>query len=138
MRTSAAIAPSLLANTGFRSISEISGKSLTSWLTRTIRLDSASRFTGSLPRTPLSISAAWMPSSMEIASSRVAGARRNVMSLSTSTSTPPRPNATSLPKLPSVTAPTITSWPPLIICWICTPTMLALALYFFALAMIWS
>ena len=35
------------------------------------------------------------------------------MSFSTSTSTPPRPNATSLPKLPSVTAPTMTSWPPL-------------------------
>ena len=44
MRTSAAIAPSLLANTGFRSISEISGKSLTSWLTRTMMSHSASRF----------------------------------------------------------------------------------------------
>ena len=42
----------------------------------------------------------------------VAGARRKVMSFSTSTSTPPRPKATSLPKLPSVTAPTMTSWPP--------------------------
>src|SRR3978361_469692 len=54
--TESRVAPCLLANTGFRSISEISGKSLTSWLTRTIRLDSASRLTGSLPRTPLSIS----------------------------------------------------------------------------------
>ena len=58
MRTSAAIAPLAVANTGFRSSSEISGKSLTSSLTRTIRLASASRFTGSPPRTPLSISAA--------------------------------------------------------------------------------
>ena len=132
------MAPSLLAKIGFRSISEISGKSLTSWLTRTIRLDSASRLIGSLPRTPLSISAAWMPSSMERASSRVAGARRKVMSLSTSTSTPPMPNATSLPKLLSVTAPTITSWPPLIICCTCTPTTRASALYFFALAMMVS
>ena len=64
------------------------------------------------PRTPFSISAAWMPSSIDSASSSVAGARRNVMSFSTSTSTPPRPNATSLPNEGSVTAPTMTSWPP--------------------------
>ena len=60
------------------------------------------------------------------------------MSFSTSTSTPPRPNATSLPKLPSVTAPTITSWPPLSICCTWTPSILASALYFFALARIVS
>ena len=138
MRTSAAIAPLAVANTGFRSSSEISGKSFTSSLTRTIRLASASRFTGSPPRTPLSISAAWMPSSIDSASFCVAGARRKVMSFSTSTSTPPRPNATSLPKLPSVTAPTITSWPPPSICCTCTPTILASALYFLALAMMVS
>jgi hypothetical protein len=57
-----------------------------------------------------------MPSSIESASSRVTGARRKVMSFKTSTSTPPRPNATSLPKLPSVTAPMMTSWPPASIC----------------------
>ncbi len=134
MRTSAAIAPSLVANTGFRSISEISGKSLTSSLTPTMRLASASRLTASPPRTPFSISAAWMPSSIERASALVAGARRKVMSFSTSTSTPPRPNATSLPKLPSVTAPTITSWPPFSICCTWMPSILASALYFFALA----
>ena len=107
MRTSAAIAPSSPANTGFRSISAISGKSLTSCDTRTMVSCSASRLTGSPPRTPLSISAAWMPSSIEAASSCVAGARRKVTSLSTSTSTPPMPKATSLPKLSSVIAPTI-------------------------------
>ena len=49
---------------------------------------------------------------------------------------PPRPNATSLPNDGSVTAPMMTSWPPMIICCTCTPCRLALASYFFALAMI--
>jgi hypothetical protein len=138
MRTSAAMAPSLLANTGFRSSSAISGKSLTSWLTRTMVSPIASRLTASPPRTPLSISAAWMPSSMDMASSLVAGARRKVMSFNTSTSTPPRPKATSLPKLLSVMAPTITSWPPLIICCTCTPRIRASAWYFLAFSTICS
>ena len=77
-----------------------------------------------------------MPSSIDSASSRVAGASRNVMSFITSTSTPPRPNATSLPNDGSVTAPTITSWPPVSICCTCTPSRSAFASYFFALAMI--
>ncbi len=58
---------------------------------------SASRFTGSLPRTPFRIDAAPMPSSIDSASAFVAGANRNVMSFSTSTRMPPNPNATSLP-----------------------------------------
>ncbi len=60
--------------------------------------------------------AAWMPSSIDSASSLVAGARRKVMSFSTSTSTPPRPKATSLPNEPSVIEPMITSVPPTSIC----------------------
>ncbi len=61
------------------------------------------------------------------------------MSLSTSTSTPPRPNATSLPKLWSLTAPTITSCAPVgSICCTCTPLTTAPALYFFAFATIVS
>ncbi len=103
--------------------------------TFSINVASASRLTGSEPRTPFSISAAWMPSSIDSASSLVAGARRNVMSFITSTSTPPSPNATSLPNEGSVTAPTITSWPPDSICCTCTPRSVALASYFFALAM---
>ena len=91
----------------------------------TIMLASASRSTGGAPRTPRRISAAAMPSSIDSASSRVAGARRKVMSFSTSTSTPPRPKATSLPKAGSVTAPMMTSCPPVSICWTCTPSMLA-------------
>ena len=79
-----------------------------------------------------------MPSSIDSASSLVAGARRNVMSFSTSTSTPPMPNATSLPNDGSVTAPMITSCPPPIICCTCTPRMVALASYFLALATIVS
>ena len=74
------------------------------------------------------ISAAAMPSSIDSASSRVAGARRNVMSLKTSTSTPPRPNATSLPKRRSVTAPTITSWPPASFCCTWMPTIVGVGL----------
>ena len=77
-----------------------------------------------------------MPSSIDSASSRDAGASRNVMSFSTSTRMPPRPNATSLPNAGSVTAPTMTSCPPPSICWTCTPRRFAFALYFFALAMI--
>src|SRR5688572_4085215 len=138
MRTSAAVTPFAVANTGFRSISTISGKSETSFETPTIRSASAPRCTGSEPRTPFSISAAAMPSSIDSASSRVAGASRNVMSFITSTSTPPRPNATSLPNDGSVTAPTITSCPPFSICWTCTPSRSAFASYFFALAMIVS
>ena len=136
MRTSAAIAPLLLANTGFRSISAISGKSAISCETFWINAASASRLTGSAPRTPLRISAAAMPSSIDSASSFDAGARRNVMSFSTSTRMPPRPNATSLPNEGSVTAPTITSCPPCSICWIWTPSKWAFGSYFLALAMI--
>ena len=67
----------------------------------------------------------------------VAGARRNVMSFSTSTRTPPRPNATSLPNAGSVTAPMITSWPPCEhLLHLHAERCFALALYFFALAMI--
>src|SRR6185437_6595769 len=36
----------------------------------------------------------------------------------------------------SVTAPTITSWPPVSICWTCTPSSVALGSYFAAFAMI--
>ena len=125
----------LLAKTGLRSSSEISGKSLTKSLTLTIKFASASRLTGSEPRTPFSISAALMPSSMESASALVAGASRKVMSLRTSTRTPPRPKATSFPKLGSVTAPMMTSCPPWIICWTCTPKIMASALYFLAFSM---
>ena len=64
------------------------------------------------PRTPRSISAAPIPSSIDSASSAVSGASRKVTSLSTSTSTPPRPKATTLPNVGSVTAPTMTSCPP--------------------------
>ena len=63
--------------------------------------------------------------SIDSASSRVAGASRNVMSFNTSTRMPPRPKATSLPKAGSVTAPMSTSWPPESICWTCTPSMVA-------------
>ncbi len=136
MRTSAAIAPAFDANTGFRSISAISGKSATSCETFLIIVASAARFTGAAPRTPFRISAAAMPSSIDSASAFDAGARRNVMSFSTSTRMPPSPNATSLPNAGSVTAPTITSWPPATICWTWTPSSSALRLYFFALAMI--
>ena len=134
MRTSAAIALALVANTGLRSISEISGKSVISLETLTMMSAMASRLAGSLPRTPFSISWAWMPSSIDSASSLVAGARRKVMSFNTSTSTPPRPKATSLPNDPSVTAPTMTSWPPSSICCTWMPSILASALYFLALA----
>ncbi len=65
----------------------------------------------------------------------LAGARRNVTSFVTSTSTPPNPNATTLPKLGSVTAPTMTSRPAAICCtWM--PSIRALRLYFLALAVI--
>ncbi|MGY4290566.1 hypothetical protein ACVWXO_009832 [Bradyrhizobium sp. LM2.7] len=94
---------------------------------------SAMRLTGSLPRTPLRISCAWMPSSIESASSLVAGARRKVTSFRTSTSTPPSPKATSLPNEPSVIEPTITSVPPASICCTWMPSILASALYFLAL-----
>ncbi len=116
MRTSAAMASFGVAKTGLRSSSTISGKSLTSCETLTITSASASRLTASPPRTPFSISAAWMPSSIDRASSRVAGASRKVMSFKTSTSTPPRPKATSLPNEPSVIDPTMTSVPPFSIC----------------------
>jgi hypothetical protein len=53
-------------------------------------------------------------------------------------STPPRPKATSLPNEPSVTAPTMTSWPPDSICCTCTPSIFASALYFLALVRIVS
>ncbi len=128
MRTSTAVAPSLRANTGLRSISLISGKSSTNRETFWMMAASASRSTGSAPRTPRRISAAAMPSIMERASSRLAGARRKVMSFKTSTNTPPSPNATSLPKLGSVTAPTMTSWAWGSICCTCTPVMSASAL----------
>ncbi len=112
---------------------------MTSCETASIIAARASRSTGSAPRTPLSISAAWMPSSIESASSRVAGASRNVTSLSTSTSTPPRPNATSLPKLWSVTAPTMTSCAPVgSICCTWMPEICAAGSYRFALATIVS
>ena len=61
------------ANTGFRSISEISGKSATSADTRSIMSASASRSTGFAPRTPRRISAAAMLSSIDSASSRDRG-----------------------------------------------------------------
>ena len=138
MRTSAAIAAFAVANTGFRSSSLISGKSATSCDTRSIIGASASRLTASEPRTPFSISAAAMPSSIDSASSCVAGASRNVTSFSTSTRTPPRPNATSLPNDGSVTAPMITSWPPVSICCTCTPLIVAFASYLRALATIVS
>ena len=77
-----------------------------------------------------------MLSSIDSASVADAGASRNVMSFITSTSTPPKPNATSLPNEGSVTAPMITSSPPPAICCTCTPRRSALRSYFFALAMI--
>ena len=77
-----------------------------------------------------------MLSSIDSASSFVAGASLNVASFSTSTRMPPKPKATSLPKDGSVTAPMITSCPPCNICCTCTPASVALSLYFFALAMI--
>src|ERR1700686_600526 len=129
------MAPVLVANTGFKSISVMSGKSEISSDTCWISPASASRSTGSEPRTPFSISAAAMPSSIDSASSRVAGASRKVMSFSTSTRMPPKPNATSLPNEGSVTAPMMTSWPPASICCTCTPRSFALASYFLALAM---
>ena len=138
MRTSAAIAPAFDANTGLRSISAISGKSATSCDTLRITVASAVRLTGSEPRTPFSTAAAAMPSSIDSASSLVAGASRNVMSFITSTSTPPRPNATSLPNEGSVTAPMITSCPPPTICCTCTPRICAFLSYFFALARIFA
>ncbi len=136
MRTSAAVAPLSSANTGLRSISAISGKSATSCETLRITPASAARFTPLAPRTPFRISAAAMPSSIDSASSFDAGASRNVMSFITSTSTPPRPNATSLPNDGSVTAPMITSCPPPTICCTWTPASSALRLYFLALLMI--
>ena len=127
MRTSAAVAVLAVANTGFKSSSAISGKSAINWETFSINAASVSRFTAGAPRTPFSISAAAMPSSIESASSREAGAKRKVMSFNTSTSTPPKPKATSLPNEGSVTAPTMTSCPPLSICCTCTPRSFALA-----------
>ncbi len=138
MRTSAAIAPAFAANTGFRSISTISGKSDTSCDTPRIMPASAVRLTGSDPRTPFRTSAAAMPSSIDSASSFDAGASRNVTSFITSTSTPPSPKATSLPNDGSVTAPMITSCPPPTICCTCTPRICALRSYFLALAMIFA
>src|SRR5260370_976949 len=61
MRPSAATAPLFEANTGVRSISAISGKSLRSCDTFWIRAASASRLTGSAPRTPFRRSAALTP-----------------------------------------------------------------------------
>ena len=52
MRTSAAMAPLLVANTGFRSISEISGKSVISCETFWISVASELRSTAAAPRTP--------------------------------------------------------------------------------------
>src|ERR1700674_1305960 len=72
MPTSAAVAALFDANTGFRSISEISGKSPISCDTFWMSAASASRSTGSAPRTPLRISAALMLSSMDSASSQLA------------------------------------------------------------------
>ena len=77
-----------------------------------------------------------MPSIIESASSVLVGASRKVTSLSTSTRTPPRPNATILPKVWSVTEPMITSWPSVSICCTWTPRISASALYAFALSMI--
>ncbi len=112
MRTSTAVAPFFRAKIGFRSISAISGKSAISFDTFWMIAARACRSTGSAPRTPLRISAPWMPCSIDSASDFEAGARRKVTSFITSTSTPPRPKATSLPKLGSVTAPTRTSCAP--------------------------
>lgn len=66
---------------------------------------------------------------MDSASSASTGASRNVTSLSTSTSTPPSPNATTLPNVGSVTAPTMTSSPCGSSSWICTPSIRAAASY---------
>lgn len=118
---SAATAPSGEAMTGLRSTSAISGKSVTSWDTRRICSASAHRSTGGAPRTPRRISAAPIESSIDFASSAVTGARRNVMSFNTSTSTPPRPKATTFPNVGSVTAPMMTSWPGGTSCCTCTP-----------------
>ncbi|MGY3411403.1 hypothetical protein ACVWZV_007516 [Bradyrhizobium sp. GM5.1] len=60
------------------------------------------------------------------------------MSFRTSTSTPPRPKATSLPNEASVIDPTITSVPPASICCTWTPSILASDLYFLALERIVS
>ena len=104
-----------------------------------MRPASTSRLAGSAPRTPRRISAAAIPSIIDSAVSVVAGASRNVTSLSTSTSTPPSPNATTLPKVSSVTVPTITSWPELSSCCTWTPTIRASAWYALALSMmVWN
>ena len=79
-RTSTAVAPPGVANTGFRSTSASCGKSETRSETRWMRPASASRSTGSAPRTPRSTSAAAIPSSMDSASSLLVGASRKVTS----------------------------------------------------------
>lgn len=125
---SAATALVGVAITGLRSTSAISGKSATSWDTRRICSATAHRSTAGAPRTPRRISAARIESSMDSASSASSGASRNVTSLRTSTSTPPRPKATTFPKVGSVTAPTMTSCPLGSSSWICTPSIRASAL----------
>jgi len=122
---SAATAPSGVAITGLRSTSAISGKSATSWDTRRICSATAHRSTPACPRTPRRISAERIESSMDSASSASTGASRKVTSLSTSTSTPPSPNATTFPNVGSVTAPTMTSCPFGSSSWICTPAIRA-------------
>ena len=108
-RTSTAVAPAGVANTGFKSSSAIAGWSSTSCPTLQIRSTKASLSTPGWPRTPSRMAVPAISSNMAAACSRVVGASRKVTSRSTSTSTPPKPNATSLPKVGSVTAPTITS-----------------------------
>jgi hypothetical protein len=125
MRTSAATAPFASAKTGLRSTSTISGMSVTSLPTRSIKLASACLFAGSAPRAPRSTSAALMSSSILSASSPETGASRKVTSFNTSTRTPPRPNAITLPKVGSVTAPTMTSWPPPTSCCTWMPSIFA-------------
>ena len=99
---------------------------------------SAPRSTPAPPRTPLRISAALMPSTISAALSGEVGARRNVTSRSTSTSTPPMPNVTTGPNDGSVMAPTSTSVPSDSICCTWTPVMSASDLYALAFSMMVS
>ena len=125
MRTSTAVAPALSASTGLRSISLISGKSCTNCETFSMTVPRVSRFTPAAPRTPRNTAAPAMSSSMPIASWCEVGARRKAASCITSTMTPPMPKATSLPKLGSVTAPTMTSCAAPSMRCTCTPSIAA-------------
>ncbi len=95
------------------------------WDTATISSASALVSTAGRPRLPRSQGAKPTRSSISSASAAGMGARAKVTSRESSTSVPPRPNATRLPKVGSRVAPTMTSSPGPAMAWTRTPSSLA-------------